>query len=64
MADKKKPNYRFYNPNPLAITADFVLDIFLAVNKYELDQALRNATSNCRLELHHSSNKTDTARSI
>jgi hypothetical protein len=57
MADKQKLNYRFHNPNPPQNTADFVLGIFLAVNKYKLDQALQKAAAKCSIDLKHCNNK-------
>ncbi len=38
---KQKLNYRFHNPNPADVTADYILKIFMEVNKKKVDQALK-----------------------
>lgn len=41
---KKKLNYRFHNPNPADVTADYILKVFLEVNEKKVEQAIKAAT--------------------
>lgn len=38
---KRKLNYRFHNPNPVEVTADYILEILIEVNKEKVEKALR-----------------------
>ncbi len=38
---KRKLNYRFHNPNPVEVTADYILDILIETNKGKVEKALR-----------------------
>ena len=42
MADKTL-NYSFYNPNTVEDTADFLLKLFVEVNRPKVDAAIRRA---------------------
>lgn len=41
---RKKLNYRFYNPNPVEVTADYILKVFIDVNERKVEEAMREAT--------------------
>ena len=36
-----KLNFRFHDPNPSAVTADEIFEVFLEVNKPKVEAALR-----------------------
>ena len=38
---KRKLNYRFHNPNPVEVTADYILEILIEANKEKVEKALR-----------------------
>ena len=40
---KRKLNYRFHNPNSDEVTADFLLKIFIEVNKEKVEKAILKA---------------------
>lgn len=40
---RRKLNYRFQNPNPAAITADYILKIFLEVDLKKVQFAIQTA---------------------
>ena len=40
---ERKLNYRFHNPNPTAITADYILKIFLEVDLKKVQFAIQTA---------------------
>lgn len=40
---KHKLNYRFHNPNPADVTADYILKVFIEVNEKKVEQAIRMA---------------------
>ncbi len=40
---KKKLNYRFHNPNPEDVTADYLLEVFMQVNIPKVEKAVRDA---------------------
>lgn len=40
---KQKLNYRFHNPNPADVTADYILKIFMEVNEKKVEQAIKAA---------------------
>ncbi|MDO5424033.1 MAG: hypothetical protein Q4F41_09935 [Eubacteriales bacterium] len=41
ISSKTKLNYRFHNPNTPEATADYILKIFIEVNKKKIDQLLQ-----------------------
>ena len=47
---KRKLNYRFHNPNPLAATADYILKILIEVNSEKAERAIRDAVDQVVLE--------------
>lgn len=40
---ERKLNYRFHNPNPAAVTADYLLKIFLEADKEKVQLAIQQA---------------------
>ena len=38
---KRKLNYRFHNPNPVEVTADYILEILIEANKGKVEKILR-----------------------
>ena len=40
---RRKLNYRFHNPNPVAVTADYILKIFIEANTGKVEAAIQNA---------------------
>ena len=42
---ERKLNYRFYDPNPAAATADCILKIFIEANTGKVEAAIRTAAS-------------------
>ena len=40
-----KLNYRFHNPNPAAVTADYILKVLIEANAGKADAAIRNAAA-------------------
>lgn len=40
---KQKLNYRFHNPNPADVTADYILKVFMEVNEKKVEQAIKTA---------------------
>lgn len=48
---RRKLNYRFHDPNPAAVTADYILKIFIEANAGKVEAAIQSAvaaaTSNC-----------------
>ena len=40
---KCKLNYRFHDPNPAAVTADYILKIFIEANAGKVEAAIQNA---------------------
>lgn len=57
---KRKLNYRFHDPNPAAVTADYILKIFIEANAGKVEAAVREAAEtapaskeeSCRCEGH------------
>ena len=43
--------YCFDNPNPLELTADYLIKLFVEVNREKVDEAIRQATKS-QPELH------------
>ena len=42
---ERKLNYRFHNPNPAAVTADYILSVLIEANTGKADAAIRNAAA-------------------
>ena len=40
---KRKLNYRFHDPNPAAVTADYILKILIEANAGKVEAAIQNA---------------------
>lgn len=40
---KQKLNYRFHNPNPADVAADYILKVFMEVNEKKVEQAIKMA---------------------
>lgn len=38
---KRKLNYRFHNPNPVEVTADYILKVMIEVNTEKVEKILR-----------------------
>ena len=38
---KRKLNYRFHNPNPVEVTADYILKVMMEVNTEKVEKAIR-----------------------
>ena len=38
---KRKLNYRFHNPNPVEVTADYILKVMIVVNTEKLEKILQ-----------------------
>ena len=38
---KKKLNYRFHNPNPVEVTAEYILKVMIEANREKVEKALR-----------------------
>lgn len=39
----QKLNYRFHNPNPADVTADYILKVFIEVNEKKVEQAIKSS---------------------
>ncbi len=39
---KRKLNYRFHNPNPVEVTADYILKVMIEVNTEKVEKAIRD----------------------
>ena len=37
---KRKLNYRFHNPNPMDVTADFLLKVLIEANSEKVERAI------------------------
>lgn len=44
---KTKLNYRFHNPNPTDVTADFLLKLLIEVNAEKVERAIEEAALKC-----------------
>ena len=42
---ERKLNYRIHNPNPAAVTADYILKVLIEANTGKADAAIRNAAA-------------------
>lgn len=40
---KQKLNYRFHNPNPAEVIADYILKVFIEVNENKVERAIKAA---------------------
>ncbi|MBD5161566.1 MAG: hypothetical protein HDT14_06040 [Oscillibacter sp.] len=40
---RRRLSYRFHDPNPAAVTADYILKIFIEANAGKVEAALRRA---------------------
>lgn len=40
---ERKLNYRFHDPNPAAVTADYILKIFIEANAGKVEAAIQKA---------------------
>lgn len=40
---ERKLNYRFHDPNPAAVTADYILKIFIEANTGKVEAAIQKA---------------------
>ncbi len=47
---KQKLNYRFHNPNPADVTADYILKVFIGVNEKKVEQAIKIAADQLNSE--------------
>jgi len=52
---KRKLNYRFHDPNPAAVTANYILKVFLEVNARKVENAINEAANS----LQETDNKID-----
>lgn len=43
MKRNKELNYRFHDPNPPEVTAEYILKVFIEVNKPKVERAVREA---------------------
>ena len=41
--EERKLNYRFHDPNPAAVTADYILKIFIEANAGKVEAAIQRA---------------------
>ena len=41
--NKRKLNYRFHNPNPADVTADFLLKMLIEANSEKVERAIQEA---------------------
>ena len=44
MAGKRKLNYRIHDPNPVEVTAEYIAQILVEVNRQKIEFRLREAT--------------------
>ena len=42
---QRKLSYRFHDPNPAAVTADYILKIFIEANAGKVEEAIQKAAS-------------------
>lgn len=47
---RQKLNYRFHNPNPADVTADYILQVFMEVNEKKVEQAIKTAADQLNQE--------------
>lgn len=41
---KRKLSYRFHNPNPADVTADYILKVLIEANEAKVEEAIDEAT--------------------
>ena len=46
---KRKLNYRFHDPNPAAVTADYILKIFIEANARKVEEAIQQAADRIQI---------------
>lgn len=46
----QKLNYRFHNPNPADVTADYIIKVFIEVNEKKVEQALQASSRKLECE--------------
>lgn len=51
---KRKLNYRFHNPNPADVTADYILKILIKANEGKVERAIQEAASQVENEKRYS----------
>ncbi len=42
---ERKLNYRFHDPNPAAVTADYILKVFIEANAGKVEEAIQEAAN-------------------
>lgn len=42
---ERKLNYRFHDPNPAAVTADYILKVFIETNAGKVEAAIQKAAN-------------------
>lgn len=47
---RQKLNYRFHNPNPADVTADYILKVFMEANEKKVEQAIQTAAEQLNYE--------------
>ena len=50
---KRKLNYRFHNPNPVEVTADYILKLFIEVNAKKVDRVMQEVAERNMEEDEH-----------
>ncbi len=48
---KRKLNYQFHDPNPAAVTADYILKIFIEANARKVEAAIQEAADAIRVSV-------------
>ena len=43
---KRKLNYRFHNPNPVEVTADYILKVMIEANAEKVEKILQDEIKN------------------
>ena len=43
---KRKLNYRFHNPNPVEVTADYILKVMIETNTERVEKILQDESKN------------------
>ncbi len=46
---KRKLNYQFHDPNPAAVTADYILKIFIEAHARKVEAAIQEAADTIRV---------------
>lgn len=42
---KRKLNYRFHNPNPVEVTADYILKVMIEANEKKVEETIKEASN-------------------